>query len=119
MTDEETRELDAQVAEKVMGWRKEQTYMAGEHGSIYRWYAPSGQEHIGPLPAYSTDGNAMVAVIERMRELGWKASIDIEDDGECYCQFLIPGGPHGPLRHRGSLQEAVARAALAAVEAQS
>lgn len=58
MTD---RELDAAIAEKVMGWN--------ESGS--GWYTPSGKMHLS-VPGFSTDRNAAALVLERIGELGLK-----------------------------------------------
>ena len=74
------REMDALIAEKVMGERRE-IRLRGEtnHATIYStspWWQDGHQDrdhvaaHGGPRP-YSTDIAAAWHVMERMREAGW------------------------------------------------
>lgn len=54
-----SRELDALVAEKVMGWK-----LKSEPHT--RWILPDGGELIAPPPAYSTDISAAWQVVEEI-----------------------------------------------------
>lgn len=70
------RELDALVAEKVMGWEQVQdpphTYIA--------YNTPTGFRLPEEIPAYSTDLNAAWKVVEAMRRRGF------------WCQMRTPFG---------------------------
>jgi hypothetical protein len=76
MTPEQSRELDALVAEKVMGW----TFFDVSGGQIPKheatmcWASPgSPSHHREELPFYSTDPTADYSVLVRVRETwGWK-----------------------------------------------
>lgn len=78
-------ELDALVAEHVFGW----TICRDGDGQLAGIDAPRGfppdveSKCIGRLvPSYSTDGNHMLAVIEKMRERDWLASVTLRICGE-------------------------------------
>ena len=110
----EGRELDAAVAEHVMGWER---------------YGPPGFEYLGNprtdpetdpdwsrVPRYSTDIAAAWQVVELMRERGWTMRLyEWQKGGSTACFF----------RHNGRLEEhwasgrnpaeAISRAALLAV----
>jgi hypothetical protein len=69
-----TDSLDAQIAEKVMGWRKR---VSADHtnspiealrsmGIIYAWTDGSGKEMGLDVPAYSTDIAAAWQVVEKI-----------------------------------------------------
>jgi hypothetical protein len=73
------RELDAVIAEKVMGWTRlshpygEQTHKTLDGRTILADFlsAPDGMK----LPHYSTDISAAWEVVEKLRELGWYLAI--------------------------------------------
>lgn len=71
------RELDAMIAEKVMGWAPVLHY--GERGTGY--WAPSGCESDGAwvtdgdVPFYSADMAAAWEVVEEMARRGWKVDV--------------------------------------------
>jgi len=67
MTD---RELDAMVAEHVMGWYR----------TAMDWFVRKGKFRREPKP-YSTDIAAAWLVVEAMRERGWSVFIDDMPDG--------------------------------------
>jgi len=76
------RELDAKVAEDVMGWTIF-PYEIDEddfHCINKRAYCPPGvQPHISTVakvPHYSSDWSCMRSVVERMEELGWVWFVD-------------------------------------------
>ncbi len=63
-------ELDALVAERVMGWHKtEHTFM--------NWMTPEGDRSY--LKHFSREWSAMELVVEKMRQEGWLVSIDAVD----------------------------------------
>lgn len=63
------REIDALVAEKVMGWQKEPMHLADDEGnSLVRWFGPNRQLHLGLLPEFSTDIAVAWLVVEKMRD---------------------------------------------------
>ena len=97
------RELDALVAEKVMG-------LPG--AAVGGWYNPNLLD--GP-PPYSTDIAAAWEVVEKLLELGWH--VDIED-GWC---VIVYGGRDGKadseMEVGETAPEAICLAALEAVKA--
>lgn len=66
------RELDALVAEKVMGWTMFSYQMLGSGGAgEFRWIPPGRRDHvsnIAPVPRYSTDIAAAWEVVEKVTE---------------------------------------------------
>ncbi len=112
------KEMDALVAEKVMGWPT--TGMAA--GASYRE---------ANMPAYSTDIAAAWQVVEKLRTIGW--FIELNDDRpptgkqRWNCWFHWPYGPVLPEEWpsgepdagvAGVAPEAICLAALAAVGAE-
>ena len=98
------RELDALVAVEVMGWTK-----LGE----WLWRNSDERDFSDP-PRYSTTGDGMLAVLERMRELGWYGRTGFLPDGCAEFQHAtghVVGGIADTLPH------AVCLAALEAVRA--
>src|SRR5690606_19328389 len=69
----EDRELDAAVAERVMGWLGRPKRFAGTPIML----APVGEGKFTPtpVPAYSADIAAAWQVVERMREMGLRPII--------------------------------------------
>lgn len=121
-TMEAGRELDALVAERVMG-------IEVRDGSrvtcIQVWQrgvgwkdGPAGSCLVLPDP-YSTDITAAWQVVEKMRERGYEVCIGLISDG-VFCR--IDGEPGERIGHAsvdwrdGSTPLAICRAALAAVE---
>lgn len=89
-------ELNALVAEKVMGWPKlaveedADSHRTIEYAGDHWAFGPDGEGPYYEGPDFATDGNAMLAVIERMRELGWCVLIDNSpggDDPDCNAEF--------------------------------
>lgn len=79
------RELDALVAEKVMGWTF-QTFPEGACPEVRHWHrtSPIPEERspewaasfIGACPPFSTDIAAAWTVVEKLRSLGFGVVID-------------------------------------------
>lgn len=114
MTD---RELDALVAEKVMGWtlvkgdRERGSPIANELGGLAGMMC-------GTIPRYSTTGDGMLAVIEAMHKRGWSCSAEGPDlFGGCWAEFSQMEGKmmRGPDGDADSLPRAVCLAALQAL----
>jgi hypothetical protein len=126
------RELDAMVAEKVMGWQRELGSFAGTqtwHPEVvslvrpspsgYRRHPTTGDlTYFGGIPSYSTDISAAWLIVERMRGLGWLMLLDDCDPFGFRCVWqttspdltdVVGDGATAPL--------AICRAALAAVGA--
>lgn len=102
------RELDALVAEKVMGWRRS----LGCFDNRNNWnpegvilvpfpgteYGPKREWTTNPItntrnvPHYSTDIAAAWEVVERLRENGWVIGIGIDDEP---WEDPAGGGTHG------------------------
>lgn len=112
------RELDAAVAERVMGWtRTHETHRL--HGRTYLRGAAPATGRLQAVPAYSTDIAAAWLVVEKLREHGWFPSVQAQEEcgqlgGRWLCEvdprfsFIDGDGSTAPL--------AVCRAALAAME---
>ena len=107
MTD---RELDALVAEKVMGWKPYSKRKQREAGAT--WTHPDGYNAgYGSWPEYSTDIAAAWLVVEKMRQKGYSVRIDCQwgkisgepwdvwfRGGRSYTQRLSLSLPHGICR---------------------
>lgn len=102
------RELDALVAEKVIGKKHNQPgTMGGDLDELYGMAAPH----------YSTDIAAAWEVVEKMRELGWGSSImsylpEPELEAHCRAEFRSKRG-----EYRALSKEAPAAICLAALKA--
>lgn len=125
------RPLDLAVAEHVFGWRWRKSSKSGKRCLFLPtgwpdWFTTpaNGNEPIvsdiesvlsGILPHYSTTGDGMLAVIERMRERGWffRLADAAKIDGY-FCLFYEPDESNGEAEAETAL-EAVCRAALIAV----
>lgn len=73
------RELDAEIAEKVMG-----------HGLKRPAFGFDGRimGYVDDLPAYSTDIAVAWQVVEHMRERGLSMQVTLEEDGTVECRVL-------------------------------
>jgi len=97
MTNTELRELDAWIAERVMGWSF-QTFPSGPCPDVKHWYSVSpcpndagSSFYVGLCPYYTTDPAASMLVLERCIERGRIGSeiakngfIIWKDELECY-----------------------------------
>lgn len=96
------RSLDASVAVAVMGyrwWKSDNTgarclFAEGRQQSWFTTLADGTEPLVSDwrngkafLPRFSSDGNAMLLVLERLRELGWHVQIDALASGQCYCSI--------------------------------
>lgn len=120
MSEQERRELNRRVAVEVMGLQVHEVtpeqysvYISDERDYVYAgglYYVADGKAH--ELPDYLT-GDGMLAVIERMRELGWMGDL-FSVSGGWQCEFWHKG--KGTVRERrDTAPEAIALAALAAL----
>lgn len=108
------RELDAAVAERVMGWQRQPDYNywmsfpAGEtfklHALIATW-KPS--EDIG----------AAMEVVEKMRSLGWSFACTLYEGKLPYATFCTGTVKSSSNAEADSLPKAICLAALAAMKA--
>ena len=119
------RELDALVAEHICGWTRAKKCRIAF--ALPNWVNPRGQDqyewqnHV--LPQYSISGDAMLLVLEKMREKGWN----------CELSSRVKSGPSaifhtedwdetdegiGHFRGDGSLPEQVCKSALLAIVSQ-
>ena len=105
----DTAELDAWLAENLLGWTEHTGY----------WWPPdesmSALEH---APKASTTGDGMLMVLEAMRERKWVSSAWIDEQG-CHGDFdeWEATGSHARVTHRtaATLPLAVAQAARHAI----
>lgn len=110
------RELDALVAERVMGLAK--IMVKGDFEEFPMFVLPERKRAIWNAfhaPRYSTDIAAAWAVVERMRELGWKFQLDW-DGPEPAATFWKDEASLFDWT-RGPAPSAISNAALAALDA--
>lgn len=114
-----SRELDRDVAEKVVGWR----YREDDGG----FFAPGDEWFVDQdglrvecvdLPTYSTSISAAWEVVEKMREIGFTyVQIEACFDGGWRVAFGLD--PMAIVKSANTAPLAICKAALAAVEAES
>jgi len=124
-----SRELDTEVAEKVMGWVRGGTY---DRDTMIGWYSSDGEyKNVAWMPdlddgidgyrwSPSVDIKAAWDVWDRMAEMGWtEMSIEspMNGDGVWRVCFTFPGdAAYGPVKFDApTAPEAICRAALKAV----
>lgn len=73
------REMDALIAEKAMGWKREEYYLCGVETTGL--VGPGGLRYVDDYPHYSTDIGAAWQVIEKLRVQGVCLRIDPRGDG--------------------------------------
>jgi len=107
--------VNEQIAEKVMGWLP---FQLVEGGDWFRGELGDDPAYPIGLPDFTTDGNAMLMVIERMRELGWVCELTADATANRLCIFgkFIDGHLIETKSTALTLPEAVCKAALAAME---
>jgi hypothetical protein len=110
------RELDAAIAERVMGFEEVESY-----GQVVRYHNKERDLEYGGrwssvVPNYSTEMDAAMQVVEKMREKGfrWEASSP-RGTGWQICCFPADDAPDGYRKFKAMFPEGVCRAALAAV----
>lgn len=115
-------ELDALVAEKVMGWRyKETVYSGGAVLSPAQWIKPNGWP-VDIVPHYSTDISAAWEVVEKMSKTHFSemAMTELEDGTWGWmARFIrVLNEPYTVKGYRATAKtapEAICKAALLAV----
>jgi hypothetical protein len=107
------RELDALIAEKVMGWTDfspidpKYDHSVGVNGYRRNFARRPNKEREEPIPLYSSDISAAWEVVEKMND--WDISIIKAGD---YCEVAF--GSQQPII-RKTVQEAICKAALISV----
>lgn len=119
MTDQE-RELDARLHTLLTGAKVE--FPTRVHPRLGRHLIPA--VFLGPplywrtVPDYTADGNAMLTVIDKMRERGYYVRMRQWTNGQIMASFNKFGW-FGIDGHGDTFPEAVALAAVAALEAEN
>lgn len=120
-----SRELDAEVAEKVMGWRDlgdDGRWVSGvcptaKAGDVYP--TPVGDGINRYAPPFSEEIQFAWDVIGKMRELGWLAAV-IQGPSLWEAQFAHSNDDFADVSCEGiTAPEAICRAALAALGAKA
>lgn len=107
-----SRELDALVAEKVMGWTNAHRTRPG---ACLRGYPPTSAT-ITLVPAYSSEIAAAWAVVERMREQGYAVTVRSASEGRWVARtWKAPDDPSTDWVREDSAPLAIVLAALRAV----
>jgi hypothetical protein len=109
MTD---RVLDADVAEKVMGWTVE--LIVSGRDAFEEWRDPQGWRYGATPPSYSSDIAAAWQVVEHMRTRGWR--FEIHELWEGWRAIFVLRATYAEYQERAeSAPLAICRAALAAI----
>ena len=117
-----SREIDREVAEKVMGLMP----IPNQEKYPFLYWRPKGDGHsndIAHIPAFTTDPAAAHAVIARMGELGWWCQVMHHEDhtshvrGGIRWDVLFSDDERVDEAKEKSFPLAVCKAALAALEA--
>ena len=110
------RELDALVAEKVMGMVDNRpSGRSGEMWGIMDWYAPGEPVWVGDFPLYSTDISAAWEVVEKMREKGFYLDTNNRQPEGYWCEFADEGYEVGGQAFGESEPHAICLASLRAL----
>lgn len=115
------RDLDAAVAERVMGWRRNPDYKNIEVPILdmaFEWYVSGYGSN--DLPRYSESIEAAMRVVEKMRELGRVVRMQAWRIGEWAVSFSKYTKPDYAMvetewGYGDTLPEAICRAAYAAI----
>ncbi len=126
------RELDALIAEKVMGWTRNQwkgmlektdfcvlcgiTCRAGNHPRIEHDFCRTGKSIVAP--EYSTSIADAWLVVEKMQSNAWAANVLTHEADDNMCEFWKLNDLNFPVcvNHQASVPLAICLAALKAVE---
>jgi hypothetical protein len=84
------RELDAEVAERVMGFRRETNGTYRHPNTPFSAYTLIPPHRERDLPAYSESVEAAVQAVEKMRERGYGWTISTHKDGWFVRCFELP-----------------------------
>lgn len=130
MTDE-LRELDAEIAEKVMGWtivpegERWRVSRTGEYANSWCVDSPNLAELDDDtddrlygryaMPSYSSDISAAMSVVEKMRSQGWSFACTLYEGKLPYASFCKRTAASSRNAEAESLSEAICRAALKTV----
>lgn len=90
-----SRALDARLAE-LLGWRevRVRVYNDGSQGEAYG--LPPDQNKVRyVVPHYSTDGNAMLALLEELRGRGYYVAIGCAHGSNMQSAYICDGPPAG------------------------
>lgn len=107
------QEFDALIAEKVLGWDRVHT-VTHRAGGTKLWGFPPGHKHVATVPSFRWSGGAVLAVITRLRDLGFYVVVETfadvyrvtvrREDASTVCAVILP-----------DLKECIGKAALLAV----
>ncbi len=131
----DTAELDAWLAEHLLGWLRLNSggWRCTGADTCTHATAPhtNPQVHSSVPPALSTTGDGMLMVMQALRERGWEWTIRFREDGVHWPGRMYPldtslpfygamftKGPHGAGNEEDTLPLAVAQAARAAIRAE-
>ena len=95
----DSRRLDAQVAETVMGWSKIEYFSLGSGLSTVVGLAPSGYRL--SVPHYSTEISAAWEVVEHLKASGFDGQAHVSPAMNCYARFENARGRCGEFQHPG------------------
>lgn len=106
-------ELDALIAEKVMGWSN---VRRDANGGTAMGHAPWAPEWGNYVDSYSTNMAAAWEVVEKMEKRGWDGMVRVVSDGYVARFESLHGESFASVDPReGTAALAICRAALAAI----
>jgi len=110
-----SRELDTDIAEKIMGWGHVLDPLRKRTGQPL----PLEQTHywLSGIPEYSTDIRAAWLVVEHLRSQAWLMTLSVNDDVDepWDCRFFLKY-QRRVMAHGATAEIAICRAALKAVD---
>lgn len=113
MTELFDRDLDAWLAEHLLGFKRDRAGALFKHFEGPTW---SGKDYL--VPESSSTGDGMLLILEAMRERGWVGLVKWDGDREHDHYTALFSQPDNVARiDAHSLPRAVAEAAKAALEA--
>ena len=117
-----TRDLDLQVARRVLGGTGKVFYESWDTTQDYPRIIPFGKPRSSQvaLPSFSASWLHAMTVVARMRELGYEFILAMHTNGTVFAQFhcRTRAWPEPPRWQRTTGTDAICRAALAALESQ-
>jgi hypothetical protein len=111
MTD---RELDALVAEKVMGWRRFDTFLDQAHTRpVTKWVRPDRQ-HPSDCPKFGADIAAAWQAVEQMKVAGYEFTIEYFQQAQTWWAYFyrLPNPTDQAGHEAGTAPHAIRLAAL-------
>lgn len=122
MKHEAGRELDVEVAEKVMGWKEVSLIDGGVPGTRMMGRPPLEPTHIYGVPYYSTEITDAWEIVEKLKKKNYTFKLEENSSGwvaRFYLTQYIQGNNHTIQAARANSDSAPLAISLAALKAVS